>query len=173
MRHKHHPQLRQTRRGSSDVFPAAEAPEKLQWSDAMLLGHEPIDDAHQEFVRVVTALQECSVHSALICLQAVEQHLVSHFATEQEWMQKTDFPAAECHVDEHQQVLDAVQKVSALAAVGEVGLRDVKRLAQALVDWFPGHATYMDSALSAWVNKRIYGGAPVVLRRDLRAAMSA
>ncbi|WP_028213719.1 bacteriohemerythrin [Paraburkholderia mimosarum] len=142
--------------------------ETLEWSSAMLLGHAPIDEAHEEFVDVVMALRECTQHTALACLQAVETHLLSHFAVELEWMTKTGFPARECHLDEHQKVLDAVQQVNALAAVGEAGLSDVRRLAQALIDWFPGHADYMDSALSAWVNKKLHGGAPVVVRRDLK-----
>ena len=159
--------------GPQDGPPLAQRAETLQWSDAMLLGHAPIDATHEEFVEVVTALANCTQHTALACLQAVEAHVLSHFAIEREWMEKTDFPAADCHLDEHQKVLDAVQKVNALAAVGEVGLGDVKRLAQALADWFPGHADYMDSALSAWINKKMHGGAPVVLRRDLQVAAAA
>jgi hemerythrin len=139
----------------------------LKWSDAMLLGHAPIDAQHEEFVAVVSALAQCNRHSALECLEAVERHLLSHFEVERQWMKKTEFPAVECHQDEHQRVLDTVQNVNALAARGEVGLSDVKRLAKALADWFPGHADYMDSALSAWINKKVHGGAPVVLRRDL------
>lgn len=153
-----------------DGPPKAARAETLEWSDAMLLGHAPIDAAHEEFVEVVTALAGCTQKTALACLQAVQAHLLSHFAIERAWMEKTDFPAADCHLDEHQRVLDAVQKMNALAAVGEVGLHDVKRLARALTDWFPGHADYMDSALSAWINKRMHGGAPVVLRRDLHVA---
>jgi hemerythrin-like metal-binding protein len=156
-----------------DGPPRLPSAETLEWSDAMLLGHAPIDAAHEEFVEVVTALADCTQHSALGCLRDVEAHLLSHFAIEQEWMERTDFPAADCHLDEHQRVMDAVQKVNALAAVGEVGLHDVKRLAQALADWFPGHADYMDSALSAWINKKMHGGAPVVLRRDLQATAVA
>ncbi|CAB3799542.1 Bacteriohemerythrin [Paraburkholderia ultramafica] len=156
-----------------DGPPTARRAETLEWSDAMLLGHAPIDAAHEEFVEVVTALADCTQHTALGCLQAVDAHLLSHFAIEQAWMEKSGFPAADCHLDEHQRVLDAVQKVNALAAVGEVGLHDVKRLAQALADWFPGHADYMDSALSAWINKKMHGGAPVVLRRDLQVAVAA
>jgi hemerythrin-like metal-binding protein len=144
--------------------------EDLKWTDAMLLGHGPIDAAHEEFVEVVSALGQCTPHTAIQCLQDVERHLLSHFETERSWMEQTDFPAAECHLDEHQRVIDAVQKVNALAVVGQVGLHDVKRLARALADWFPGHADYMDSALSAWINKKIHGGAPVVLRRDLPIA---
>lgn len=74
--------------------------------------------------------------------------------------------------DVHQTVLNAVQKVTVLAMAGEVGLKDVERVAQTLSDWFPGHADYMDSALSAWVSKKVYGGAPVVVRRNLQAALA-
>ncbi|WP_231502178.1 bacteriohemerythrin [Herbaspirillum sp. RV1423] len=143
------------------------AAEKLEWSDAMLLGHGPIDDAHEEFVCVVKALSKCDAVTALGCLQAVEDHLLAHFGTEREWMERTEYPNMDCHLDEHQKVLDSVQQVNALAKIGQVGLRDVRRLAVALADWFPKHATYLDSALSAWISKRRYGGAPVILRRDL------
>ncbi|HEY4297265.1 MAG TPA: hemerythrin domain-containing protein [Paraburkholderia sp.] len=155
-----------------DEPPEAPRAQTLAWSDAMLLGHAPIDAAHEEFVEVVTALASCTQHTALTCLQAVQAHLLSHFGIEREWMEKTDFPATDCHLDEHQRVTDAVRKANELAAVGEVGLHDVKRLAQALADWFPGHADYMDSALSAWISKKMHGGAPVVLRRDLRVTES-
>lgn len=169
MHHQHHHQPdTQLHAGP----PAAVASEKLQWSDAMLLGNGLIDEAHEEFVQVVTSLAECTQHSALTCLHAVQEHLLSHFLMEQELMEKTDFPAAECHLDEHQKVLDAVQKVTDLAMAGEVGLQDVKRLARALTDWFPGHLDYMDSALSAWISKKVYGGAPVVVRRNLQAALT-
>jgi hemerythrin len=151
---------------------AARPVERLEWSDAMLLGHAPIDEAHEEFVGVVSALGDCTQHTALACLQAVESHLLSHFDVEKSWMEKTGYPMMDCHLDEHQKVIDAVQKVNALAAVAQVGLLDVKRLARALTDWFPGHADYMDSALSAWVNKKTHGGAPVVLKRNMHAVIS-
>jgi hemerythrin len=102
-----------------------------------------------------------------MCLAAVEQHLDSHFSTELELMESTVFPNRDCHVNEHQKVLDTVHQVHELAIVGKVSLEQIKSLAQALVDWFPGHADYMDSALSAWVSKQMYGGKPLVLRRNL------
>lgn len=143
------------------------AAERLEWSDSMLLGHDPIDEAHEAFVSVVKALATCNPATALDRLQAVEDHLVDHFETERHWMEKTGYPAMDCHLDEHQKVLDSVREVNQLAKAGHVGLRDVRRLAVALADWFPKHATYLDSALSAWISKRMHGGAPIVLRRDL------
>lgn len=143
------------------------AADKLVWSDAMLLGHGPMDEAHEEFVHVVKALAACDAVTALGCLQAVEDHLLAHFDTEREWMERTEYPSMDCHLDEHRKVLDTVLQVNALAKAGQVGLRDVRRLAAALADWFPKHATYLDSALSAWVSKRRHGGAPVILRRHI------
>jgi hemerythrin len=43
----------------------------------------------------------------------------------------------------------------------------IRSLAQALADWFPGHADYLDSALAHWMCKRRWGGKPVVLRRGV------
>lgn len=150
---------------SQEAGLSADTPYELVWSDAMVLGHAPIDAAHEEFVEVVTALGRCTEESMLACLEALDTHLVSHFETERDWMARTAFPAADCHLDEHQRVLDTVQQVYSRALAGTITLLAVKRLAEALVDWFPGHATYMDSALSTWINKKVYGGAPVVLRR--------
>ena len=42
------------------------------------------------------------------------------------------------------------------------------RLAQALADWFPGHADYLDSALAQWMVKKQLGAIPVVVRKNLK-----
>lgn len=142
---------------------------KLEWNDGALLGHGPMDDQHKEFVCVVTALRNSTVSTALAALAAVQAHLVSHFDLEHEWMNKTAFPDAysKCHRDQHDEVLASVFEVHQLAAIGQVGLGAVHGLAQSLMDWFPGHADYMDSSLSAWINGQTLGGQAVVLRRNL------
>ncbi len=43
-----------------------------------------------------------------------------------------------------------------------------RALAQALADWFPEHADYMDSALATWQVKQATNGAPLVFRRAPR-----
>lgn len=86
-------------------------------------------------------------------------------------MVETDFPARECHMDEHAAVLRSVAQVGAQLAQGDVA--ECRRLAEELVNWFPGHADYLDSALAHWVCKQRLGGKPVVLRRDLMPQTSA
>jgi hypothetical protein len=55
--------------------------------------------------------------------------------------------------------------VQQVVAQGDIA--EGRRLARALAEWFPGHATHLDSALSHWMSKQKFGGKPVVIRRNV------
>ncbi|WP_028081961.1 bacteriohemerythrin [Solimonas soli] len=138
------------------------------WTDRYKLGYERMDDTHRDFVEKVDALLTAGDDALLARLDDFIAHADAHFGEEKEWMQTTGFPAADCHIDEHAAVMKSVHEVRELLA-GSPGPRAfaaARSLGRALVDWFPGHATYLDSALSAWMCKRVYGGKPVVFQRD-------
>lgn len=147
---------------------SAGAAPSFVWSDARVLGYQPLDTTHQEFYRVAFDLLTCGPLEMNAALDAFEQHAVEHFSEEEEWMQSTAFPPRACHADEHAAVLASVREVKAGVSDGSLGLDTVHDLAQHLFQWFPGHADYMDSALAAWMTKRNMGGKPVVLRRSLK-----
>jgi len=134
------------------------------WSDRYLLGHQSIDDTHREFVGYVRALQEASDTDIPEALEAFIRHAEAHFTQENGWLNAPDFPGGgECHIEEHEKVLSSAYDVRKVVAQGRY---DVARAyAQALVDWFPGHADYMDSALATWLVKRSHNGRPLVFRR--------
>jgi hemerythrin-like metal-binding protein len=140
-------------------------PEILQWSDALLLGFPPMDLVHREFVETVQALLTAADADLPQCLDAFAVHAKSHFGDEDRWMTENEFPARECHIDEHAAVMRSVVQVRELLAQGDT--LEPRRLARELMRWFPGHADYLDSALAAWMCKRQHGGQPVVLRRKL------
>jgi hemerythrin-like metal-binding protein len=153
----------------SDASLAHTSEPALGWSDAFVLGHEPMDATHREFVALVRAMQS-GPEAALAGLVAdFEAHARRHFEEEDRWMLETGFPPRECHMDEHAAVLRSVVEVREVVARGEIA--QVRRLADALADWFPRHADWLDSALAHWLCKRAYGGKPVVLRRDLKGAL--
>lgn len=137
----------------------------LRWHDGLLLGYQPMDDVHHEFVTVVSALQKASDAELGPCLDAVAEHAQRHFDEENRWMEDTQFPARECHIDEHAAVMASVREVQQLVAQGDTV--QCRRLADELARWFPGHADYLDSALAHWMCKQRLGGKPVVIRRDL------
>jgi hemerythrin-like metal-binding protein len=153
----------------SETSPARAPEPALGWSDAFVLGHEPMDATHREFVALVRAMQTGPEAALAGLLADFEAHARRHFEEEDRWMLETGFPPRECHMDEHAAVLRSVVEVREVVARGE--LAQVRRLADALADWFPRHADWLDSALAHWLCKRAYGGKPVVLRRDLKGAL--
>ncbi|MDB5884300.1 MAG: hemerythrin-like metal-binding domain protein [Polaromonas sp.] len=143
----------------------------MAWNDSFLLGLPAMDGTHREFVECVAALQQALDTELPGRLEDFERHAVAHFGQEQQWMDGSAFPAAQCHADEHAAVLASVREVQGLLAQG-ANPQVARDLAQALVDWFPGHADYMDASLSQWMSKRAHGGAPVVLRRNVAKSAS-
>lgn len=138
---------------------------EFPWKDDYLLGYVPMDDTHREFVEHLDALLTCDDAALAGRLEAFAKHADAHFADENAWMEKTDFPPKQCHVDEHAAVMQSVYQVLEVVRQGDVA--EGRRLAEALADWFPGHAFHLDSALAHWMVKRSYGGKPVVLRRNV------
>ena len=138
---------------------------ELVWSDALLLGYTPMDAVHEDFVRCARALTTAPDACLPEALRHMAEHLRVHFEQEDACMAETDFPPRQCHIDEHAAVLRSADEVLALAEQGQ--LEPARGFAAALVDWFPGHADYLDAALAHWMCKRQHGGKPVVVRRGL------
>ena len=136
----------------------------LTWGDHLLMGYAPMDDIHQEFVDLISQLETADDAQLPALLQAMEVHLQHHFAEEDQWMNSTAFPPRDCHIDEHAAVLKSVAEVREKLAQGDVAV--CRSLIAALADWFPGHATHLDSALAHWLFKQRFGGKPVVIRRS-------
>lgn len=135
----------------------------LSWGDNHVLGYVPMDDIHEEFVDLVGQMQVAGDEQLPTLLDALQEHLQSHFEQENQWMVQTEFPPRDCHIDEHNAVLKSVGEVKELVVQGNTQV--CRTLVEALADWFPGHATHLDSALAHWMCKRSLGGKPVVIRR--------
>lgn len=133
------------------------------WTERYLLGHGAMDDTHREFVERVDALLTVDDAELMATLDALAEHAAAHFAQEADWMAADGFPARECHVAEHDKVLASVGEVQQMLAQGNVEV--VRQLAVALMEWFPAHADYMDSALATWIVRRSHAAAPLIFRR--------
>ena len=137
----------------------------MTWSDAFLLGYAPMDEIHEEFVAIVGRLQAAEDAALPALMDELARHLQQHFEQENQWMEESDFPPRGCHIDEHAAVLKSVTEVREELAAGNTEL--CRDLVAHLVDWFPGHADHLDSALAHWMSKLRFGGKPVVLRRNV------
>ena len=137
----------------------------LPWTDAFLLGYEAMDETHREFVEIVDRLLTCADADMAASMRAFIEHAEAHFGQEKTWMEETDFPPRDCHIDDHDAVMDSARQVEELVKAGDVEIG--REFAGELARWFPSHADYLDSALAQWMAKKKLGGVPVVLRRNL------
>jgi hemerythrin len=147
--------------------PKSASDSSMAWSDARLLGFTPMDDVHEEFYSIALRLVVCTDDTAAAAMAAFEEHAISHFNQEDEWMRSTDFPPRDCHMDEHAAALRTVAQLREALASGQANAEVIRDFGMYLFEWFPGHADYLDSALAAWMTKRSMGGKPVVLRRNV------
>jgi hemerythrin len=132
-------------------------------SQPIVLGHAEMDGVHAEFEALLASAGCCSDQELLCQLDALTSHLESHFAMEDAWMSQGDFPPRECHVAEHAAVLRSASEVRPLVAAGNLVVG--RSFIRALRDWFPAHATHLDSALATWICKQRLGAKPLVFHR--------
>ena len=65
---------------------------------------------------------------------------------EERWMLATGFSADNCHAEEHATILETMQAVVQHSEQGDTEL--ITRMAEALAEWFPLHATSKDAGLA-------------------------
>ena len=124
------------------------------------VGHAEIDAVHAECAALLTAALRCADAHLAAHIDALSDHLCRHFAMEDALMGATDFPAQGCHKDEHAAVLRSCDQVRPLVAGGNLGVG--RAFVRAVGEWFPAHATHLDSALATWVCRQRAGAQPLV-----------
>ena len=122
------------------------APATLDWTPALSVGDARMDDTHEEFVSMLNQLLATPPNEQLTLYRAFIEHTVAHFAQEERWMLATGFAADNCHAGHHATILETMNAVLEHSEKGDAGI--IKRMALALVEWFPQHTASMDAGLA-------------------------
>jgi hemerythrin len=123
----------------------------MEWNDALVLDHGTMDETHREFIELLNRLADAPGDRMLAVLDEFIAHTEAHFGQEQRWMQQMSFPPAQCHMNEHQGVLQIAHEVRNRAAAGETRFGPV--LAKAIAEWFATHASSMDHVLALYMKE--------------------
>jgi len=118
----------------------------LDWTSELFLGDARMDDTHEEFVTLLNQLLATPPDRQMPLYRAFIDHTVEHFAQEERWMLATGFTADNCHAEEHATILETMQAVVPRSEQGDTEL--ITRMAEALAEWFPLHATSKDAGLA-------------------------
>lgn len=124
----------------------------LAWSDELALGDARTDVTHQEFIDLLNATADSDAAQKLPKYQTLLEHTVEHFAQEERWMLACGVQSDFCHFSQHASVLEVMKEVERRALAGEPGL--IGQMLEALVEWFPMHASSMDAALVAYLQEK-------------------
>lgn len=116
------------------------------WFEGFVLGCDPMDATHRDFVDIVGRLLDADESELMARIAELLEHSEAHFAQENDWMAKTAFPPIHCHTDEHANVLAVIREVQRRLAGGDADV--ARNLARELPAWFANHAETMDMALA-------------------------
>ena len=120
---------------------------QLEWSQALALDLDLMDDTHREFVDLLAVVDRADDVQLLAAWQALVAHTDHHFAQEDAWMASTRFASGNCHSMQHRVVLQ-VMREGAARAQQQGDLQVLRVMARELALWFPQHAQSMDAALA-------------------------
>ena len=125
---------------------AAPTANNLPWTQSLHTGDARMDDTHHEFVDMLNQILATPHEQQLPLYQQFLLHTVEHFAQEERWMVATGFSAENCHAEHHATILETMRAVQSHYEAGDTDI--ISRLAEALAEWFPGHAASMDAGLA-------------------------
>ena len=134
----------------------------LAWSDELVLGDPRTDVTHQEFIALLNATSDSEVAQQLPKYQALLAHTVEHFAQEERWMLACGVQPDFCHFSQHASVLEVMKEVERRALAGDIDL--IAKMLEALVEWFPMHASSMDAGLVTFLKEKEFDTASETFR---------
>jgi hemerythrin-like metal-binding protein len=123
------------------------APALMTWTTSLDTGDARMDETHQEFVDMINQILATPEDEQLPVYKEFLAHTVEHFAQEERWMLATGFSADNCHAEHHATILETMRVVEAHYL--DTDKQIITRMAEALAEWFPGHANSMDAGLAA------------------------
>lgn len=121
--------------------------------DKHLLNHKEIDTLHKEFLDIYNSVDKTDTNSYIQKLISLLEHSKIHFKTEEDLMDKYNYPRSKEHKDEHRKVLAEMDYFikNANSIFGKKMLKAY--YTQKIGDWFDLHLLSMDSDLTAYLKK--------------------
>ncbi len=129
-----------------------------------------LDELHDSLRRLTHELSNCPDED--IC-SFYEQVIIASertFAQEQLLMEKHDFPACRCHLEQHARVLSALHQAHPSVMRGDHNLA-LHLGAHLFPEWFELHNATLDAALSVWASYKIDTTEPLLNYRNHKASI--
>jgi hemerythrin len=128
----------------------------LQWSSALSLGVPDLDAQHRELFERVDRLLDAMLHGdraeAPQLAAFLREHVVLHFAAEEQLMEDLCYREAARHAAEHQAFAASMIELDASFRTRGATAELVLRLEQEVVAWLRDHVYVADVALGRYIH---------------------
>lgn len=118
----------------------------VNWNAALLLGYEPMDQAHLAFAELLARARAAPDDALPQAWNDMVLHTERLFGQEDEWMRASAHPSTHQHTLEHRVVLNLMRE--GLGQLREGQLAPVRQMARELWTWFLRHTQSLDAALA-------------------------
>lgn len=130
----------------------------LEWTSALRVGVEQIDEQHQELFRraerLILALRSGDRGEVEPLVHYLSDYVESHFECEERWMGRAEYPGLAAHRDAHQRFRDEFREMTReYQRKGPTPLVALT-IHNWLSDWLRQHIGGADVALARWLTER-------------------
>lgn len=132
----------------------------LEWSDRYAINIPEIDGQHRElFQEINRLLTACSQGSGKAALPEIfdflGNYVVNHFATEERYMEKYQYPDLPRHRKVHQNFVNTFLDFRKQAEAEGPGISLVVRVNQVLVEWLKNHILQVDQEMGKFLREKM------------------
>ncbi len=128
----------------------------FEWSDAMSVHHAEIDSQHKRLIEMINSLHDAivtrksrDVHESII--KEMVQYTLTHFQTEEQYMQKINYPFLPNHKGEHEKF--TVKALELQTRVENSGFILPLETLNFLRDWLKHHILGTDKKYSVFMQE--------------------
>jgi hemerythrin len=132
----------------------------VQWTPALAVGIEIIDDQHKELFRRVDSLMEAmkwakgrtEIRTVIAFLGT---YVVEHFQQEEVYMQEFAYPDYKSHKQEHDSLVQEYKGMKNTLLTSGLNAMEVVKIQRRLVDWLGHHIGEADKALGLFLAGKV------------------
>lgn len=129
----------------------------ITWSDQLTVGVEEIDQQHQKLVQLINGLHNHMLAgdaSSIMnkVLDRIVEYTGFHFETEEQLMQKYDYPNSEVHQHEHSDLVDTAVDLQQKLKSGHAHI--TMETMHFLQDWLQHHILGSDKRLADYLKSK-------------------
>jgi hemerythrin-like metal-binding protein len=128
----------------------------VRWVDVLCIGHDEIDNQHQELVKRINTLIEVldqgeTQFEIEEMLTFLHEYTIFHFQTEEQLMEEINYPNISIQKEGHKKFLEGLSRLKAEYISKGNNLDLAYRFQSRLVNWILNHIAKEDKKISEWL----------------------